>query len=36
MGCIRVKHIVEYLLDPLKAAIKDEVKLILKFKIIKF
>lgn len=24
MGCIRVKHIVEYLLDPLKAAIKDE------------
>ena len=24
MGCIRVKHIVEYLLDPLKNAIKDE------------
>jgi vesicle coat complex subunit len=24
MGCINVKQITEYLLDPLKAAIKDE------------
>ncbi len=24
MGCIRIKSIVEYLLDPLKKAIKDE------------
>ena len=25
MGCIKVKQITEYLLDPLKSAIKDEV-----------
>ena len=30
MGCIRVGHIVEFLLEPLKAAAKDEVIIFLK------
>lgn len=29
MGCIRVKEIVEYLLDPLSRAIKDDVIIII-------